>query len=193
MKILVGVMLILLFLSKAVNILCFSVPRGIQRVTKNSPFSMNIFTDFVKIEQDKITLRTKELNIEEKKLNQAKVMSIMKMNQAKVKLNQDKEMSIMKMSQENKMATIRMVVYIFAILAFLVFSAQLKDGLLGQATSFNSYFKSFCNLVKELKVSINHGLKIIAGTVSIKPMCNALSKLYNILRDILSLLKWRFT
>ena len=179
-------MLILLFLSKAVSVLCFSVPRGIQRVTKNSPFSMNIFTDFVKVEQDKITLRTAQLAIEEKKLNQDKEMSIMK-------LNQDKEMSIMKMSQENKMATIRMVVYIFAILAFLVFSAQLKDGLLGQATSFNSYFKSFCSSVKELKVSINHGLKIIAGIVIIKPVSNALSKLYNILRDILSLLKWRFT
>ena len=168
-------MLVLLFLSIAVNILCFSVPRGI-RVTKKLSPSMNIFTDLVKIEQDKIALRTVELAIEEKKVNQDKEMSIMK-------LNQDKEMAKIRM-------IVYMVAYLVAIMAFLVFSAQLKDGLLGQATSF-TYFKSFCNLVKELKVSINHGLKFIVGIVSIKPGCNALSYLYNILRD--KVLKWRLT
>jgi hypothetical protein len=162
MAISVGVMVVLLFLSIAVNVLSFSLPRGVQRVTKKSPPSMNIFTDFIKIEQDKVSLRREELKIEEKK-----------------------------MSQDKDLAKMRLTVSIFAIMAFLVFGVQLKDGLLGQATSFNTLLKSFSNSAKELNVSIKNGLKLIAGTVSMKPVYNALRHLYKNLGG--KVLKWRVT
>ena len=176
MAISVGVMVVLLFLSIAVNVLSFSLPRGVQRVTKKSPPSMNIFTDFIKIEQDKVSLRREELKIEEKK-----------MSQDKEKMSQDKEIEEKKMN----LAKMRLIVSIFAIMAFLVFSVQLKDGLLGQATSFNTLLKSFSHSAKELNVSIKNGLKLIAGTVSMKPVYNVLSHLYKILGD--KVLKWRVT
>ena len=187
MAISVGVMVVLLFLSIAVNVLSFSLPRGVQRVTKKSPPSMNIFTDFIKIEQDKVSLRREELKIEEKK-----------MSQDKEKMSQDKEIEEKKMSQDKEieekkmnLAKMRLIVSIFAIMAFLVFSVQLKDGLLGQATSFNTLLKSFSSSAKELNVSIKNGLKLIAGTVSMKPVYNALRHLYKILGD--KVLKWRVT
>jgi len=180
MAISVGVMVVLLFLSIAVNVLSFSLPRGVQRVTKKSPPSMNIFTDFIKIEQDKVSLRREELKIEEKK-----------MSQDKEKMSQDKEIEEKKMSQDKDLAKMRLTVSIFAIMAFLVFGVQLKDGLLGQATSFNTLLKSFSNSAKELNVSIKNGLKLIAGIVSMKPVYNALRHLYKILGD--KVLKWRVT
>ena len=176
MAISVGVMVVLLFLSIAVNVLSFSLPRGVQRVTKKSPPSMNIFTDFIKIEQDKVSLRREELKIEEKK-----------MSQDKEKMSQDKEIEEKKMN----LAKMRLIVSIFAIMAFLVFSVQLKDGLLGQATSFNTHLKFFSNSAKELNVSIKNGLKLIAGIISMKPVYNALRYLYKILGD--KVLKWRVT
>ena len=162
-------MIVLLFLFIAVNVLSFSLPRGVQRVTKKSPPSMNIFTDFIKIEQDKVSLRREELKIEEKKMSQDKEIEEKKMNLAKM----------------------RLIVSIFAIMAFLVFSVQLKDGLLGQATSLNTLLKSFSGSAKELNVSIKNGLKLIAGIVSMKPVYNALRHLYKILGD--KVLKWRVT
>ena len=173
MAISVGVMVVLLFLSIAINVLSFSLPRGVQRVTKRSPPSMNIFTDFIKIEQDKVSLRREELKIEEKKMSQ------------------DKEIEEKKMSQDKDLAKMRLIVSTFAIMAFLVFSVQLKDGLLGQATSFNTHLKSFSNSAKELNVSIKNGLKLIAGIISMKPVYNALRHLYKILGD--KVLKWRVT
>ena len=191
MAISVGVMVVLLFLSIAVNVLSFSLPRGVQRVTKKSPPSMNIFTDFIKIEQDKVSLRREELKIEEKKMTQAKEIEEKKMSHNEKKMSQDKEIEQKKMSQDKDLAKMRLIVSIFAIMAFLVFSVQLKDGLLGQATSFNTQLKSFSNSAKELNVSIKNGLKLIAGTVSMKPVYNVLSHLYKILGD--KVLKWRVT
>jgi len=198
-------MVVLLFLSIAVNVLSFSLPRGVQRVTKKSPPSMNIFTDFIKIEQDKVSLRREELKIEEKKMSQDKEkmsqdkeIEEKKMSQDKEKMSQDKEIEEKKMSQDKEieekkmnLAKMRLIVSIFAIMAFLVFSVQLKDGLLGQATSFNTLLKSFSHSAKELNVSIKNGLKLIAGTVSMKPVYNVLSHLYKILGD--KVLKWRVT
>jgi cation transport ATPase len=195
MAISVGVMVVLLFLSIAVNVLSFSLPRGVQRVTKKSPPSMNIFTDFIKIEQDKVSLRREELKIEEKKMSQDKEIEEKKMSQDKEieekKMSQDKEVEEKKMSQDKDLAKMRLIVSTFAIMAFLVFSVQLKDGLLGQATSFNTHLKFFSNSAKELNVSIKNGLKLIAGIISMKPVYNALRYLYKILGD--KVLKWRVT
>ena len=152
MAISVGVMVVLLFLSIAVNVLSFSLPRGVQRVTKKSPLSMNIFTDFIKIEQDKVSLRKKELELQEKEMNQ------------------DKQINIAKL-----------VINVFAIMAFLVFSVQLKDGLLGQATSFNSHLMSMNDSVFSLKVKVYRGLVAITSIEIIMHMYSALRYLYNII------------
>ena len=176
------------------NVLCFSMPRGIKRVTSKSPFSMNIITELGKIEQDKISeiisleqdkisLRREELAFEEKKLNQNKEMGVMK-------LNQDKD-------QRNKELTLKIIVSVFAIISFLTFSVQLKDGLLGQATTFNSYLKFFSSSFNELKAWICGGLAILTGVVITKPLYNAFSYFNHIFRKfvriILDRVKWRLT
>ena len=185
------------------NVLCFSMPRGIKRVTSKSPFSMNIITELGKIEQDKISeiisleqdkisLRREELAFEEKKLNQDKEMGVMK-------LNQDKEMGVMKLNQDkdqrNKELTLKIIVSVFAIISFLTFSVQLKDGLLGQTTTFNSCLKSFSSSFNELKAWICGGLAILTGVVITKPLYNAFSYFNHILRKfvriILDRVKWR--
>ena len=180
-------MIVLLFLSIAVNVLSFSLPRGVQRVTKQAPPRMNIFTDFIKLEQDKVIIEQDKVSLRKIELD----LRTVELKMEEKKMNQDKAMSVMKLNQDKELAKIRIIVSIFGIMAFLVFSVQLKDGLLGQATSFNTQLMTFSNSAKELNVSIKNGLKLIAGTINIKPVYNALRHLYKILGD--KVLKWRVT
>ena len=182
MTILVAVVIVSLFLLLAVDtVLCFSMPRSIKRITSKSPLSMNIFTN--KIEQDKISLRREELALEEKKLSQDKEMAVMK-------LNQDKD-------QRREELTFKIIVSIFAIISFLTFSVQLKDGLLGQATTFSSCLKSFISSFNELKAWICGGLlAILTGIVITKPLYNALNYFSNTFRKFTriildTVIKWR--
>lgn len=180
-------MVVSLFLSLAVDcVLCFSVPRCIIRVTSKSQISMNIFGELVKIEQDKISVRREELALEEKKLSQGLELE-------EKKMCQELALEEKNMRQRKYIATLGITVSIFAIVSFLVFSVQLKDGLLGQTTSVNSSLKSLSNSFNELKVWIGGGLTIITGIVSFNPLCNVLNKFYNILRTILLKIKvqWR--
>ena len=149
------VMVVSLFLCLTVdNVLCFSMPRSIKRITNKSPLRMNtdiveqenisIEQDKISIEQDKISLRREELALEAKKMNQDKEMAVMKL---KMKL----KMGVMKLKQDKDIATFAIIVSIFAILSFIALSVQLKDGLLGQATTLNSYLKYFSSSFNELK------------------------------------------
>jgi hypothetical protein len=156
MTVVVRIVLLLLLI---VEVSCY-LPRHIHTVSRKSPMiCMNIFNDFIKIEQDKVSLRIKELELQEKKMNQ------------------DKQINIAKL-----------VINVFAILAFLVFSVQLKDGLLGQATSFNSHLISLSDSVFSLKVKIYRGLVAITSIAIIKHLYNALRYVYNIILD--RIFKW---
>ena len=150
MTVVVRIVLLLLLIDE---VSCFSISRHIHTVSRKSPMiCMNIFNDFIKIEQDKVSLRKKELELQEKEMNQ------------------DKQINIAKL-----------VINVFAIMAFLVFSVQLKDGLLGQATSFNSHLMSMNDSVFSLKVKIYRGLVAITSIEIIMHMYSALRYLYNII------------
>ena len=105
-----------------------------------------------------------------------------------MKLNQDKD-------QRNKELTLKIIVSVFAIISFLTFSVQLKDGLLGQTTTFNSCLKSFSSSFNELKVWICGGLATLTGVVITKPLYNAFNYFNHIFRKfvriILDRIKWR--
>lgn len=146
---------------------------------------ISIEQDKISVEQDKISLRREELALEAKKMNQDKVMGVMKL-----------KMGVMKLKQDKDIATFKIIVSIFAIFSFIAFSVQLKDGLLGQATTFNSYLKYFSSSFNELKAWIYGSLATIIGVVVIKPLYNALNYLNKIfgkyLRIILDrVVKWR--
>ena len=151
--------------------------------------NISIEQDKISIEQDKISLRREELALEAKKMNQDKEMAVMKL---KMKL----KMGVMKLKQDKDIATFAIIVSIFAILSFIALSVQLKDGLLGQATTLNSYLKYFSSSFNELKAWIYGSLATITGVVIIKPLYNALNYLSKIfgkyLRIILGrVVKWR--
>ena len=157
---------------------------------------ISIEQDKISVEQDKISLRREELALEAKKMNQDKVMGYMKLKMGVMKLKQDKVVGVMKLKQEKDIATFNIIVSIFAIFSFIAFSVQLKDGLLGQATTLNSYLKYFSSSFNELKAWIYGSLATITGIVIIKPLYNALNYLNKIfgkyLRIILDrVVKWR--
>ena len=202
-------MVVSLFLCLTVdNVLCFSMPRSTKRITNKAPLRMNtnlvkvgqdilsVEQDKISVEQDKISLRREELALEAKKMNQDKVMGYMKLKMGVMKLKQDKVVGVMKLKQEKDIATLKIIVSIFAIFSFIAFSVQLKDGLLGQATTLNSYLKYFSSSFNELKAWIYGSLATITGVVVTKPLHNALNYLNKIFGKYLGIIldrvvKWR--
>jgi hypothetical protein len=93
--------------------------------------------ELLKIENEKLKIRAEELELERMKLNIAQEMKIME-------LNTTKEAQIMEINSKNAIS-------IFAIIAFLIFSVQLRDGLLGKITTLTSLLQSFYDLGIEVK------------------------------------------
>ena len=85
--------------------------------------------EMLRIENEKLRLRAQELEME------------------RLKLNCSVEMKIMEINTKNTENAIS----IFAILAFLIFSVQLKDGLLGRTTTLTTLLQSFYDLRIEIK------------------------------------------
>ena len=184
-------MIVSLFLCLTVdNVLCFSMPRSIKRITNKSPLRMN--TNLVKVGQDKISIEQDKISVEQDKISLRREELAL---EAK-KMNQDKVMGLMKLKQDKDIATFKIIVSIFAIFSFIAFSVQLKDGLLGQATTLNSYLKYFSSSFNELKAWIYGSLATITGIVIIKPLYNSLNYLNKIFGEYLRIIldrvvKWR--
>ena len=127
----------------------------LSRATTRRMIKMSIFDngrkvndEMLKIENEKLKLREQELEMERLKLNSSVAMKIMEINNAKemkiMEENNAKEMKIMEINTKNTIS-------IFAIIAFLIFSVQLRDGLLGRITTLTSLLQSFYALGTEVK------------------------------------------
>lgn len=143
-----------LLLVHVIDTLCLS-HSSLSRITTRRMIKMSIFDngrkyndEMLKIESEKLKLRAEELELERMKLNTTINMKIMELNSTKeahiMEVNSSKEMKIMELNSKNAIS-------IFAIIAFLIFSVQLRDGLLGKITTLTSLLQSFYDLGIEIK------------------------------------------
>jgi hypothetical protein len=115
--------------------------------------------ELLKIENEKLKIRAEELELERMKLNIAQEMKIMEINSTKeaqiMEVNSSKEMKIMELNTTKEAQIMEInsknAISIFAIIAFLIFSVQLRDGLLGKITTLTSLLQSFYDLGIEVK------------------------------------------
>jgi len=131
-----------LLLVHVIDTLCLSftknyllrTARGTTGTIKMSIFDFNDRNDdnkfkeeMLKIEHEKLKLKARELEMDMMKFNSTKEMDMMKFNSTK-------EMSMNELKSKFINARINNVICVFAIIAFLIFSVQLRDGLLGKIT-----------------------------------------------------------
>ena len=180
----------LLLLVHVIGISCLLVPKHSNMLrTARGTIKMSIFDagnkasdEILKIEHGKLKLKERELEIKEMELNNTKEVKAMELNNTKevkavelsntiemkmmelsntievkmMELNSNKEIHMMELN--NKM--IRNAISVFAIVSFLIFSVQLRDGLLGKITTLTSLLQSFYNL--------GISIKTLMGKVSAK-------------------------
>ena len=177
-KVLVAVLLQVYVL----DVLCLSVPtkhsnirtaRGMSIFNNNAGSKYN--EEMLKIEHENLKLKTQELELESFKfnrtvemkmmeLNNSNEMKMMELNNSKemkmMELNNSKEMKMMELNNSKENDRINNAISVFAIISFLIFSAQLRDGLLGKITTSTSLLQSFYDL--------GIGIKSLMGKISAK-------------------------
>jgi hypothetical protein len=177
-----------LLLVHVIDIICLSATknylsrtaRGTTGTVKMSIFDFNgnkLKEEMLKIEHEKLKLKARELEMDMVKFNITKEMDMVKFNITKemdmVKFNNTNKIDMVKFNITNKMsinelnskiinARINNVICVFAITAFLIFSVQLRDGLLGKITTLTSLVQSFYDFginIKSLVVKLSAKLK----------------------------------
>ena len=144
-----------LLLVHVIDIICLSATknyllrtaRGTTGTVKMSIFDFNgnkLKEEMLKIEHEKLKLKARELEMDMMKFN---ITNKMNMNESNSKFIN---------------ARINNVICVFAITAFLIFSGQLRDGLLGKITTSTSLVHSFYDFginIKSLVVKLSAKLK----------------------------------
>jgi hypothetical protein len=166
-----------LLLVHVIDIICLSATknylsrtaRGTTGTVKMSIFDFNgnkLKEEMLKIEHEKLKLKARELEMDMVKFNITKEMDMVKFNNTNkidmVKFNITNKMSINELNSKIINARINNVICVFAITAFLIFSVQLRDGLLGKITTLTSLVQSFYDFginIKSLVVKLSAKLK----------------------------------
>ena len=155
-----------LLLVHVIDIICLSATknyllwtaRGTTGTVKMSIFDFNgnkLKEEMLKIEHEKLKLKARELEMDMMKFNIANKIDMMKFNITN-------KMSINELNSKFINARINNVICVFAIIAFLIFSVQLRDGLLGKITTLTSLVQSFYDFginIKSLVVKLSAKLK----------------------------------
>ena len=111
--------------------------------------------EMMKIEHENLKLKAQELELESFKFNRTVEMKMMELNNSNemkmMELNNSKEMKMMELNNSKENDRINNAISVFAIISFLIFSVQLRDGLLGKITTSTSLLQSFCDLGISIK------------------------------------------
>ena len=143
MNCVIKVLVAVLLQVHVLDVLCLSVPTKRSNIqTARGMIKMSIFDnntgskyneEMLKIEHEILKLKAQELE--------------MKM----MELNNSKEMKMMELNNSKEDGRIKNAISVFAIISFLIFSAQLRDGLLGKITTSTSLLQSFYDLGISIK------------------------------------------
>jgi len=106
----------------------------------------------IAVEEHKIAVEERKIAVEEKKINTTKEVEEHKIAVEAKKAENDKVDS----EKERKFKTVLAVVFVIAI---LIFGGQLKDGLLGRVTTFNSIL----NELKEGILQLTKTVQVLVG------------------------------
>jgi len=106
----------------------------------------------IAVEEHKIAVEERKIAVEEKKINATKEVEEHKIAVEAKKAENDKVDS----EKERKFKTVLAVVFVIAI---LIFGGQLKDGLLGRVTTFNSIL----NELKEGILQLTKTVQVLVG------------------------------
>jgi len=106
----------------------------------------------IAVEEHKIAVEEHKIAVEEKKINATKEVEEHKIAVEAKKAENDKVDS----EKERKFKTVLAVVFVIAI---LIFGGQLKDGLLGRVTTFNSIL----NELKEGILQLTKTVQVLVG------------------------------
>jgi hypothetical protein len=125
--------------------------------------------ELLKIEHEKLKLKAQELEMKMVELNMTNEMKMAELNMTNemkmVELSYRKEMKMIELNNTKEIQMIQLnndkvknAISVFAIIAFLIFSVQLRDGLLGKITTLTSFLQSFYDL--------GIGIKTLMGKIS---------------------------
>ena len=171
MNCVIKVLVAVLLQVHVLDVLCLSVPTKHSNIrTARGMIKMIIFDnnggskyneEMLKIEHENLKLKAQELELESFKFNRTVEMKMME-------LNNSNEMKMMELNNSKENDRINNAISVFAIISFLIFSAQLRDGLLGKITTSTSLLQSFYDLgigIKSLMGKISAKLYLSAGII----------------------------
>ena len=205
----------LLLLVHVIGISCLLVPkhsnmlrtaRGTIKMSTFDNAGSKVNDEILMIEHAKLKLKERELEIKIMELNNIKEIKAMELSNTKevkaMELNNTNEMKIMELNNNKEMKMMelnskmtRNVISVLAIISFLIFSVQLRDGLLGKITTFTSLLQSFYDLgvsTKALMGKVSAKLYLSAAIIvtlvvvvvnRTDHMLKGLYGIWNIIRD----------